>query len=62
MVKKVLIGLIIGSLPTACGIKGASTIVIPTVHMRDTGFIQTSITLHKGEMLELVADNVILYS
>ncbi len=62
MLLKMLVGLIVGSLltllVTACGIKDASTIVIPTVHMRDTGFIQTSITLHKGEMLELVADNV----
>ena len=36
----------------------ANTIVIPTVHMGATGFIQDSITLHKGETLDLVDDPI----
>lgn len=62
MVKKMLAGLVVASLLTmlvsACGIKEASPIVIPTVHMGATGFIQDSITLHKGEMLDLVDDTI----
>ncbi len=62
MVKKMLIGLLAGSLLTvlvsACGIREASPIVIPTVHMGATGFIQDAITLHKGEMLDLVDDSI----
>ena len=46
MVKKMLTGLIVGSLlavlVTACGVKDASTVAIPTVHMGATGFIQNS--------------------
>ena len=60
--KKTLTGLIVGSLLTvlvsACGIREASPIVIPTVHMGAIGFIQDSITLHKGEMLYLVNDSI----
>jgi len=62
MVKKTLTGLIVGSLLTvlvsACGIREASPIVIPTVHMGAIGFIQDSITLHKGEMLDLIDDSI----
>jgi len=43
MLKKFLIGLIVGSLlavlVTACAVKDASTVAIPTVHMEATGFI-----------------------
>jgi plastocyanin len=62
MLKKMLTGLIAGSLlallVTACSIKEASPVVIPTVHMGALGFIQDSITLHKGEMLALVDDSI----
>ena len=62
MVKKMLIVLIVGSLlavlVTACSIKEASPVVIPTVHMAALGFIQDSITFHKGEMLELEDDSI----
>jgi hypothetical protein len=62
MVKKMLMVLIAGSLlavlVTACSIQEASPVVIPTVHMAALGFIQNSITLHKGEMLELVDDSI----
>jgi len=62
MVKKILAGLIAGSLlavlVTACSIKEASPVVIPTVHMGALGFIQDSITFHKGEMLALVDDSI----
>ena len=62
MLKKMLAGLIVGSLlailVTACSIKEASPVVIPTVHMGDLGFIQDSITLHKGAMLDLVDDSI----
>jgi len=62
MVKKILAGLIAGSLlavlVTACSIKEASPVVIPTVHMGALGFIQDAITFHKGEMLDLVDDSI----
>ncbi len=62
MVKKIVAGLILGSLfavlVTACGIREASPVVIPTVHMGALGFIQDSITFHKGEMLALVDDSI----
>ena len=62
MVKKMLIGLIVGSLlilsVSACGIKDTGTIVIPTVHLGTIGFMQLSITLRKGDMLDLVDDTV----
>jgi plastocyanin len=62
MLKKMLAGLVVANLLTvlvsACGIREASTIVVPTVHMGATGFIQDSITLHKGEMLDLVDDTI----
>jgi hypothetical protein len=56
MVKKMLtlliVGILLAVLVTACGVKEASPAVIPTVHMGALGFIQDSITFHKGEMLE----------
>lgn len=62
MVKKMLAGLVVASLLTvlvsACGIREASPIVVPTVHMGATGFLQDSITFHKGEMLDLVDDSI----
>ena len=62
MVKKILTGVIAGSLlavlVTACSIREASPVVIPTVHMGATGFIQDSITFHKGEMLDLEDDSI----
>src|SRR5215471_10991462 len=62
MVKKILTGFIAGSLlavlVTACGIKEANPVVNPTVHMGALGFIQNSITFHKGEMLDLVDDSI----
>ena len=62
LVKKLLMILIAGSLLTvlvsACSIEEASTAVIPTVHMGALGFIQNSINLHKGEMLDLVDDSI----
>src|SRR6266567_3931308 len=62
MLKKMVTGLIVGSLlavlVTACSIKEASPVVVPTVHMGALGFIQDSITFHKGEMLALVDDSI----
>src|SRR6266699_5191531 len=62
MLKKILAALIAGSLlavlVTECSIKEASPVVIPTVHMGALGFIQDSITFHKGEMLALVDDSI----
>jgi hypothetical protein len=62
MVKKMIIGFIVGSLlavfVTACSVKEASPVVIPTVHMGALGFIQNSISFHKGEMLDLVDDSI----
>jgi len=53
-----LVGSLLTVVVTACGVKDASTVTIPTVHMGATGFIQEAITLHKGEMLDLVDDSV----
>ena len=51
MVKKILAGLMVGNLlaivVTACSIREASPVVIPTVHMAALGFIQDAITFHK---------------
>ena len=62
MVKKMLSGLIAVSLlailVTACSVKEASPVVIPTVHMAALGFSQNSITFHEGEMLDLVDDSI----
>ena len=62
MVKKMLtlliVGILLTVLVTACGVKEASPAVIPTVHMGALGFIQDSITFHKGEMLELEDDSI----
>ena len=62
MVKKRLIALLFGSilavLVTACSVQEASPVVIPSVHMGALGFIQSSITLHKGDMLALVDDTI----
>src|SRR5215471_1322614 len=62
MVKKMLIVLIAGSLlavlVTGCSVKEARPVVIPTVHMAALGFIQDSITLHEGEMLNLVDESI----
>ena len=62
MVKKMLMVLIVASLlavlVTGCSVKEARPAVIPTVHMGALGFIQDSITFHKGEMLELEDDSI----
>lgn len=62
MVKKMFLVFIVGSLlavlVTACSVQEASPVVIPTVHMGALGFIQSSITLNKGEMLDLVDDTI----
>jgi hypothetical protein len=51
-------GSLLALLVTACSIQEANPVVTPTVHMGALGFIQNSITLHKGEMLDLVDDTV----
>ena len=60
--KKIFMVFIAGSLltllVTACSIQEAKPVVIPTVHMGALGFIQDLITLHKGEMLDLVDDSI----
>jgi plastocyanin len=62
MLKKMLVGLIVVNLlavmVTACSIKEASPVIIPTVHLGALGFIQDSITFHKGEMLDLEDDSI----
>ena len=62
MVKKMFMVLIVGDLlavlVSACSLKEASPVVIPTVHMGALGFIQSSIILHKGDMLDLVDDTI----
>ena len=60
MHKKMLIGLVLFGLLTlllsACGIKDLSTASGPSVHMSGTDFVQKSVTVHKGDMLNLVDD------
>ena|ERR1051326_3809245 len=61
MYKRILFGLVlfgtITVLLAACAIVDTSTTASgPTVHMSGTNFTQSSITIHKGDMLNLVDD------
>jgi len=60
MYKKLLYGLIVMGLLTivlaACGIRDTSTSSLPTVHMGGASFLQDSVTVPKGQMLNLVDD------
>ncbi len=60
MHKKMLIGLVLFGLLTAllsaCGIKDLGAASGPSVHMNGTDFVQTSVTIHKGDMLNLIDD------
>ena len=60
MHKKMLIGLALFCLLTillsACGIKDLSTASGPSVHMSGTNFVQNSVTIQKGDMLNLIDD------
>ncbi len=60
MHKKILLGLLVFGLLTilftACGIRDINTSALPTAHMGGASFIQTTITIHKGDMLNLVDD------
>ncbi len=60
MHKKMLIGLVLFGLLTAllsaCGIKDLGTASGPSVHMNGTDFVQKSVTIHKGDMLNLIDD------
>jgi len=55
-----LIGLALFGLLTillsACGIKDLSTASGPSVHMNGTDFVQNSVTIQKGDMLNLIDD------
>ncbi len=58
--KKMLVGLILCGLFTVvlagCGIENVNTSALPTVHMGATDFLQHSITIQKGQMVNLVDD------
>ena len=61
MYKKIFAGLLVfgmfSVLLAACAIRDtANTANLPTVHMGGTDFIQHTITIHKGDMLNLVDD------
>jgi len=61
MYKKILFGLVlfgtISFLLAACAIVDTSTMASgPAAHMTGTTFTQSSITIHKGDMLNLVDD------
>ena len=61
MYKRILFGLVlfgtIAVLLGACAIVDTSTMASgPAVHMSGTNFTQSSITIHKGDMLNLVDD------
>jgi plastocyanin len=58
--KKMLIGVIVcgllSLLVSACAIENVSTGNLPTVHMGPTNFLQHSITIQQGQMVNLVDD------
>ena len=58
--KKMLIGVLVcgllGLLVSACAIENVSTSNLPTVHMGATDFLQHSITIQKGQQVNLVDD------
>src|SRR2546430_16353125 len=61
MYKRIVGGLVIfgilATLLSACAIVDtANTASYPTVHMGGSTFIQTSITIHKGDIINLVDD------
>lgn len=60
MHKKLFIGLVLFGLLTAllaaCGIRDTGANTGPSVHMGATSFLQDSITVKKGEMLNLIDD------
>ena len=62
MYKRILFGLVlfgtIAVLLGACAIVDTSTMASgPSVHMSGTNFTQSSITIHKGDMLNVVDDS-----
>ena len=66
MYKKVLVGLVLcGILTTtiaACGIYDQSSIPTgPTVHMGGANFLQPSITISKGQSIDLIDDVAVLH-
>ena len=66
MYKKVLVGLVLfGILTTtiaACGIYDQSSIPTgPTVHMGGANFLQPSITISKGQSINLIDDVAVLH-
>jgi plastocyanin len=58
--KKTLLGVVfcglLTVLITACGVANATPNAGPTVHMGATDFLQHSVTIQKGDMLNLVDD------
>ena len=67
MYKKVLVGLVLfGILTTtiaACGIYDQSNVPTgPTVHMGNANFLQSSITISKGQSINLVDDVAVLHT
>ncbi len=60
MYKKIFIGLLVFGLLTtilaACAIYDQSSIIIPEAHMAGASFVQSSVTINKGDMLKLVDD------
>ena len=67
MYKKVLVGLVLlGILSTtiaACGIYDQSNVPTgPTVHMAGSNFLQPSITISKGQSINLIDDVAVLHT
>ncbi len=60
MYKKIFIGLLVLGLLTtilaACSIYDQSSISLPEAHMSGASFVQSSVTINKGDMLKLVDD------
>lgn len=60
MYKKIFVGVLVFGLLTAilaaCSIRDQSTTTIPEAHMSGASFVQSSVTINKGEMLNLVDD------
>lgn len=56
LLTRLLVCVLLSAGVAACGIANANTSALPTVHMGPTDFKQHSITIQKGQMLNLVDD------
>ena len=66
MYKKILVGLVLLAILTttiaACAIRDESGASGPTVHIMGANFVQSSITISKGDSVSLVVDDAVLHT